>query len=189
MGTRPSTGRYGVRASDVQLCSDCSHHSAEDNHQQVEASDRVLKRSFGLVPSDVGSAVVEMAIIVPVLVLLAIGVAEFGRVYFTSITVANASTAGSQYASLNSGINDAAIIQAARDDAGDPSLTVSPINRVCRCPGSEAAVACTNSCGGGYGPPQYFVEVTASKNVALLFRYPGLPTTIAVARMSAFRVQ
>ena len=144
------------------------------------------RRSFAR--SESGAAIVELAIILPVLVLLAIGVAEFGRVYLTSITVANASTAGSQYASLNSGINDAAIIQAVRDDAADPSLEVNPINRVCRCPGSEAAVACTSTCAG-YGIPQYFVEVTTSKTIGLLFRYPGLPATISVSRMSSFRIQ
>lgn len=141
--------------------------------------------------SNAGAAAVELAIILPVLVLLAIGVAEFGRVYFTAITVANAATAGAQYASLNSGYNDAAIIQAARDDAGDQSLTVSPINRVCRCPDSEIGVSCTSTCANpsGYGVPQYFIEVTASKNIDLLLSYPGLQTTISVRRMSAFRTQ
>jgi Flp pilus assembly pilin Flp len=141
--------------------------------------------------SNTGAAAVELAIVIPVLALLAIGVAEFGRVYFTAITVANAATAGAEYASLNSGINDAAIIQAARDDAGDQSLTVSPINRFCRCPDSETPVSCTSTCGNpsGYGVPQYFIEVTASNNIDLLLSYPGLPTTILVRRMSAFRVQ
>lgn len=143
---------------------------------------------MGFTRSESGAAVVELAIILPVLVLLAIGVAEFGRVYYTSITVANASTAGAQYASLNSGINDAAIVQAARDDAGDATLAVTPINRVCRCPGSDAAVGCTSVCAG-YGVPQYFVEVTATKTISLIFRYPGLPTTVPVSRMSVFRVQ
>src|SRR2546423_1686969 len=122
----------------------------------MKIRDLIRRCLVGPARSDSGSAMIEMAIIVPVLVLVAIGVAEFGRVYFTSITVANAATAGSEYASLNSGINDGAVVQTARDDAGDPTLTVSPINRVCRCPGSDAAVACSSSCAGGYGPPQYF---------------------------------
>ena len=141
--------------------------------------------------TEAGAAAVELGVILPVLVLLALGVAEFGRVYFTTITVANAATAGAEYGSMNSGINDAAIIQMARDDAGDQSLTVSPINRVCRCPDSEAAVACSSTCNNpaGYGIPQYFIEVTATKNVSLLFRYPGIPTTIPISRMAAMRVQ
>jgi len=135
-----------------------------------------------------GAAALELVLVLPVLALLALGVAEFGRVYLSTITVANAATAGAEYASLNSGIDDAAIIQAVRDDAGDATLAVTPINRVCRCPGSEGAVACTGTCVG-YGVPQYFVEVTASKSISLMIHYPGIPSTISVSRMSAFRVQ
>lgn len=135
-----------------------------------------------------GAAALELVIVLPVLALLALGVAEFGRVYLSTLTVANAATAGAEYASTNSGIDDASVIQAARDDAGDATLTVSPINRVCRCPGSEAAVSCTSTCIG-YGVPQYFVEVTASRSISLILHYPGIPSTILVSRMSAFRVQ
>jgi hypothetical protein len=42
-------------------------------------------------------------------------------------------------------------------------------------------------CGGGYGPAAEFLEVTASKSVALLIKYPGLPTSINILRTATFR--
>ena len=135
-----------------------------------------------------GSALLETAIVVPVLLLLAIGAAEYGRVYWTSIKVANAATAGAQYGAQGLGTGDPTLIeQYARDDAGDQSLTVTS-SQTCRCPGSETPVACSGTCAG-YGTPQFFVAVTASKNVAFLLRYPGVPQTISVSRTATFRVQ
>ena len=47
--------------------------------------------------SDAGAAAVELAMSLPLLALLAVGVADFGRIYFTTIAVANASRTGAYY--------------------------------------------------------------------------------------------
>ena len=135
-----------------------------------------------------GSALLEIAVILPVLILLVLGVAEYGRVYFTGITVANAALAGAEYGAQSEGTGDAALIQqVARDDAGDQTLVVTS-GRICRCPGTDT-VPCTTTCASGSGNPQFFVNVTASKSLALILRYPGIPATIQVSRTAAFRVQ
>ena len=137
---------------------------------------------------DEASAALELAVVIPVLLLLALGVAEYGRVYFTAIKVANAATAGAQYGAQNSGTTDSAFVNpVARNDAGDPTVVVSS-NRSCRCPDSEATVLCSTTCAG-YGSPQFFVSVTVSKSVPLLLKYPGLPPTIPVSRTTTIRVQ
>ncbi len=51
-------------------------------------------RLMRLARSQSGTAAVEMAVVLPMLILLAIGVAEFGRIYVKSIAVANAAIAG-----------------------------------------------------------------------------------------------
>jgi Flp pilus assembly protein TadG len=137
---------------------------------------------------EIGAAFFEMAIVLPVLLLFAIGVAEFGRVYFNGIKVANAAMAGAEFGAQGMGTGDSAYVaRVARNDAGDQTLTLSS-NRACRCPGSESVVACSDACAG-YGTPQFFIEVTATKTHALLFRYPGLPQTITVSRTATFREQ
>ncbi|MEP6601895.1 MAG: TadE/TadG family type IV pilus assembly protein [Nitrospirota bacterium] len=135
-----------------------------------------------------GSALLEIAVILPVLILLVLGVAEYGRVYFTGITVANAALAGAEFGAQSSGTGDPTLIQqVARNDAGDQTLTVTS-NRVCRCPGTDT-LPCTTTCASGYGNPQFFVNVTASKSLSLILRYPGIPATIQVSRTASFRVQ
>jgi Flp pilus assembly protein TadG len=140
------------------------------------------------VREETGTALVEMAIVLPFLVLAAIGVAEFGRVYFNAIRVANAATAGAQVAAQGIGSYDSVRVrQVARDDAGDQTLQVTS-STVCRCPGSDVIVACTTTCTG-YGTPQFFIEVTATQTHSFLFRYPGIPQSITVTRTATIREQ
>ena len=148
-----------------------------------------LERTFrGAYRDERGNAFLEMALALPFLLLAAIGVAEFGRVYFNAIRVANAATAGAQFGAQNSGSADPDNIrQVVRNDAEDQSLVVTS-NAVCRCPGSDAPVACSDTCAG-YGPPQYFIEVTTSKSHSFLLRYPGIPQTITVTRTATIREQ
>jgi len=146
---------------------------------------RTASRGWG---DESGAAFFEMAIVLPFLLLVAIGVAEFGRVYFNAIRVANAAMAGAEFGAQSLGTGDAVLIQqVARDDSGDQTLQVTS-NFSCRCPGSEAVVACSGTCAG-YGNPQYFIGVTATKTHTFLFRYPGLPQSITVTRTATFREQ
>jgi Flp pilus assembly protein TadG len=141
--------------------------------------------------SNSATALIEFAIILPVFTLLAIGVADYGRAYFTAIRVANAATAGAQYGSQDTGYsgNTAGIAQAARNDAGDQTLVVNS-SMSCRCASDGPVVSCSDPCGTySDGFPQSYVQVTASKNVSMLIRYPGLPQTVSVVRTAIFRVQ
>jgi Flp pilus assembly protein TadG len=136
-----------------------------------------------------GSAAVELAVIFPVLALLALGVAEFGRVNYTAIAVSNAARAGAQsgaQSTVTSG-DTAAMNQAARNEANDVGAVATASTRFCTCP-NGTSISCTGSCAG-FGGPQIFVQVTATKSVAFLMRYPGLPSTITVSRRATFRVQ
>lgn len=140
------------------------------------------------VREETATALVEMAIALPFLLLAAIGVAEFGRVYFNAIRVANAATAGAQVGAQSIGSYDSLVVrQVARDDAGDQTLQVTS-STVCRCPGSDVAVACSTTCAG-YGSPQFFIEVTATQTHSFFFRYPGIPQSITVTRTATIREQ
>jgi Flp pilus assembly protein TadG len=139
--------------------------------------------------SDRGTAAAELAMTLPLLALLAIGVADFGRMYFTGIAVANATRAGVQYgaqSTVTSG-NFTGMEQAARNDAADLGTISVLSGRFCKCPDGSTP-SCTSSCPS-YGGPQVFVHVTASKTYSFLIAYPGLPSTIVVTRTATFRAQ
>jgi len=157
---------------------------------------QLLSRGFkALARSDAGAAAVELAVILPVLTLLAIGAADYGRSYFAGITVSHAARTGAQYGAQNTyysgdfaGMNAAAI-----QDAGDVGAIRVSSSRFCRCPDSTTDVSCTTTCTDPQNPqivePETFVSVTTSKTLPFLLRYPGLPTGSTVTRTVILRVQ
>jgi hypothetical protein len=66
-----------------------------------------------------GQALVETALIVPLLFLLLLGAVELGRVTYAAIELTNAARAGTQYAAMNGGgyMDSAGIAIAAQNDA------------------------------------------------------------------------
>jgi len=135
-----------------------------------------------------GSAAVELAVISPLLLLLIIGVLDYGRAFYTSITVANAARAGAEYGAqgpVESGNIDGMKDFAQGDGQEAGTLTLSA-RRYCECGG--AAAPCTTACAGG-AAPAVFVEVTATKPLSMLLPYPGLPGTLTISRMATFRSQ
>jgi hypothetical protein len=152
-------------------------------HQAVVRVLKTLWCSIG------GAAAVELAVILPVLVLLSLGVAEFGRLHFTAIAVANAAKAGAQFGAQSTvtSSDTAAINQAARNEAADISPIMTSSSHFCRCPDGSTP-SCSDTCVG-YGVPEVFVQVSATKSVAFLMSYPGLPSRITVTRRATFRVQ
>lgn len=76
---------------------------------------------------DRGAALVEFALIMPILILLVFGVIEFGRGYHTRSSLTHAAREGVRVAALDSGDP----VQVARDAApnlepGDITVTISP---------------------------------------------------------------
>jgi Flp pilus assembly protein TadG len=136
---------------------------------------------------------VELAVVLPVLVLIAIGVMDYGRVYFTSVAVANAARAGAEWGAFGKAgahADNANIQNFAKLDGAEVGTMTVTSGFVCRCPGNSATVSCNLAeCGSGYGPPGIFVTATATKTVALILKYPGLPASITVSRTATFRAQ
>ena len=135
-----------------------------------------------------GSALIELSVVLPLLVLFVIGAVEFGRVYNAAITVANAARAGAQFGTQeNQSTNFAGMTAAAQAEATDLGAIQSFPSQFCRCPDGSAP-ACTGTCPG-YGTPQVFVKDSVIKSITFLLKYPGLPPTVTVRRTATFRVQ
>jgi Flp pilus assembly protein TadG len=136
-----------------------------------------------------GQALLELALLVPFLLLLALGIIEIGRLAYYSIEVANAARSAAQYGtqSLADAANTASIIAAAQNDAPDigVNLNVTPLVS-CGC----AAAALTTVCPvGGCAYPLVYLTVTTQYTLSSLFRYPGIPTTFNLTGNSAMPVR
>lgn len=86
-----------------------------------------------------GQAIVETALLFPILCLLVLGSTDLGRVFYYSIEVTNAAREGARFGSsydpvnANASATHAAVIAAARAEAADlnlvePSPAFSPVN-------------------------------------------------------------
>jgi Flp pilus assembly protein TadG len=137
-----------------------------------------------------GSAAVEAALILPVLLLLMTGIFELGFAAYESMQVQSAADAGAQYAARNAW--DAAKISAAVTGATAASGIVAtpPPSQFCACPtgGTLATVACANLCPNGTTPSRYAL-VSARMTHSTIMSYPGLPEPLVLAAQSIVRIQ
>ena len=138
-----------------------------------------------------GASLVELAVVSPLLIFMALGVGDFGRVLYTALILSNAARAGAQYgAQSNQKTADSTgIQQAALEEAQDISPIAVASQQICECPGGGGPVSCTAATCAGYGVPQVFVEVTTTKTFQTLAPYPGIPNTIPLSRVAKIRRQ
>ena len=155
-------------------------------------------RSPGIRHRQSGQSLLELAFLVPVLLLLALGVIEVGRYAYIGILVGNAARAGAAYGtqSLPHSVDTAGITTAADNDFQNngqnvSNLTItSTVSCGCDSSGSVAAAACTGAGAGTCASGHWVVilSVTASGTFSSLFNYPGIPSSITVSRTSSMRV-
>jgi len=120
-----------------------------------------------------GNISVELALVLPFLLMLVMGAYDFGRGFTEKLRLNSAARAGAQYALQNYNMvgDEEGVRQSARDDAEDvdATLTVTP-RYFCTClTGGE--IACGTSCAGGEVPMRY-IEVDVSGPFELMFDYP-----------------
>lgn len=143
-----------------------------------------------------GLALVELALVIPLLMLLLVGLIEIGRFAYFDILVGNAAKAGAQYGagSLTTALDVSGMQNAALADGQNvPGLTAaSPApSAVCRC--YNGTTTTTQSCSlpscplAGYHRNVY-VQVTAHGTFSPLFHYPGLPASFNVSRTATMLV-
>jgi Flp pilus assembly protein TadG len=93
-----------------------------------------------------GSALVEFAVLAPLLVTLAVYTVDFGLLAFSKMEVQNAAQAGAQYAIGKAGYDSTAIASAVT--AASRFTTITPSSsQFCGCPTAAAGVKfCAASC-------------------------------------------
>jgi Flp pilus assembly protein TadG len=145
-----------------------------------------------------GQSLLEVAFMLPFLLLLALGVVEVGRYAYIGILVGNAARAGAAYGvqSLAQSVDTTGITAAADNDFQNngqnvAGLTVtSAVSCGCDSAGIVAPAACTGLAAGTCAAGHWAVTltVTASGTFTSLFNYPGIPASISISRVSAMRV-
>jgi Flp pilus assembly protein TadG len=156
-----------------------------------------------------GQALLEIALVTPLILALALGVIELGRYAYIAILVGSAARAGAAYGAQNLtyAADPAAIKQAAISDFqnnGQPATNLN-VNAtvVCGCDSdgtiSMQTTLCSaqadgnigntiSACSNGGGHWAVMVSVEASGTFNSLFDYPGIPKSITVDRTATMMV-
>ncbi|MEO7367301.1 MAG: TadE/TadG family type IV pilus assembly protein [Gemmatimonadaceae bacterium] len=135
-----------------------------------------------------GGAAVELIVAFPLLILLFIGIVDYGRVFYTWVTVSNAARAGAEYGQQNPATwTDVAQMQVVAQADGNEAGTLT-INSSFFCECATVLDPGCSVCGSGE-VPEVYTKVRASKTVNMFFGYAGLPSTVTVSRTAIFRSQ
>jgi Flp pilus assembly protein TadG len=137
-----------------------------------------------------GSAAVEAAIVLPLLLVLATALFDLGFAAYEDMQVQSAADAGAQYAAASTW--DAARISAAVTGAtGGSGITATPApSQFCACPtgGVLTNIPCANKCSNGNTPSVYAL-VSAQKSHTTVLPYPILPQPLTLSGQAITRIQ
>jgi Flp pilus assembly protein TadG len=156
----------------------------------ISGMHRACGRQCGQKVRERGQSLVELAFVVPLLLLLLVGIIEIGRFAYYSILVSNAARAGAQYgaqslANASDGLGIAAA--ANRDGQGGTGLTVSSTQQ-CGCTGNTLSGTCPATLCVAPNHALVYVRVKVIGSFPSLFNYPGLPSNIDVTSIEEMRV-
>jgi Flp pilus assembly protein TadG len=137
-----------------------------------------------------GQSYVELAFVLPVLAIVLVVAADFGRLFYTYVGVINAARAGAQYGS-NSVITaaDATGMSAAakQDGVNIANLTVSSSQCTCGTATSSIPACASNFCAND--PQGNYVVVNTQAPFATMVKYPGVPSSITLNGQAVMQVQ
>ena len=164
------------------------------NNSYPHDRSRFRRRGFhSSLIGDTGQGLIELALTLPLLMLILLGAAEFARFAWAAIETANAARAGVQYgaqnqifASDNAGMQTAAL----NDGVNLSGLTATP-SHSCACASAPStSVVCTGASGScGAGLILEYVQVNTTSTIKPLFHWPGLPTTFTANGSAVMEVE
>jgi Flp pilus assembly protein TadG len=126
--------------------------------------------------STTGSALIELALTLPIFLFFLVGITDFGRYVYSAIEVCDAAHAAAQYGAQNhvTASDNAGMVLAAANDAPDVSGMTTTPTHFCACSNATSTtVSCTASCTTGNRMIE-FVQVNTSATIPPIAKYPGL---------------
>ena len=149
-----------------------------------------IRRFNATAKEEHGQALIETALVMPLLFLILLGVAEFSMASYAAIEVSNAALAGAQYGAQNPAYaaDTAGIRAAAQNDAGNITLGTTTATESCTCSGGTGGVvSCLpTSCSGSNIETILTVQTQAPFNSA--FHYLGLPAAFTLHGLASQKV-
>ena len=135
-----------------------------------------------------GSALVEFAMVLPLLAMRLLGALDFGRFLYEGVTVAGAASAGALYGSIDdvSSLDVVGMTAIAEQEAGNLNGATATIERFCECP-DGSSVACNGTCAEG--SPHIYVRVGVEATFTPLFSHVGLPGSFNLEHEAVMRAR
>jgi len=139
--------------------------------------------------NEAGQSLVEVAISLPLLLLLLLGAMEFGQLYYVAIEVTNAAHAGAQYGAQNkiTASDNAGMQSLALADGVNVSGLSATTSHYCSCSNGLSSTCQPTDCTGAL--ILEYVEVDTSATTTPRVHFPGSPTTFTTKGKAILRVQ
>jgi Flp pilus assembly protein TadG len=137
-----------------------------------------------------GQSYVELAFALPVLAIVLVVAADFGRLFYTYVEVINAARAAAQYGSNSvvTAADSTGMIAAAKQDGVNlANLTVTASQCTC-----GTATASVPACSSNYctnDPQGNYVVVNAQAPFNTITKYPGVPSSVTLKSQAVMQVQ
>ena len=165
-----------------------------------------------------GTAILEFAITMPLLLGLCMAATDFGRLFYHAVVVANAAGSGAFYGARDKLLTGYSTGQKQRAEndmrnlmapGTNPQPVTSLAKQYCTCPGAPGQggdviqdngdpndpdqYGCNSifitPCAGTYGPGRVYVKVTVIQPFPSLAPWPIIPSNTIVARTAFQRAQ
>ena len=141
-----------------------------------------------LLRGECGASLVEMALLMPLFMLLLLGTIDLGRAFYLAMEVAGAAHAAAVYGAQNP-TDTAGMQYAAQYDAPNvPNLTVTNATYGCECSdGTSYSLSCASipTCTGL--TEVYRIDITVTATYSPLVPWPGIPSSISLSSSAAMR--
>lgn len=144
-----------------------------------------------------GQSMLELALCLPLFLVLILGTAEIANIAWAAVQVQNAARAGAQFGSQSraAAADSTNITSAAKNDAPRLSGTMTVTSSTaCQCIDTSTGGAAGAGCASLTQCPSPYlitvsVQVNTSATVTPIARYPGLPASYTVKGRSIMGVQ
>jgi Flp pilus assembly protein TadG len=140
--------------------------------------------------SSQGHAIVELALTMPLLLLLLFGAGDFARAFYAAVTLTSAAGVGAMFGtrSIGAASDVAGITLAAQNDAQNLIGMTVAATKYCECP-DGSSIACTATTCSGNAKSRLYCSVTTQYTFRTLAPYPGIPSQLLIAKRVIMRAR
>src|ERR1700761_3630081 len=187
-----STLQHGIRRSGNKTVFVCFRYALRSSihcwtrSKLCRLSPHITKHLAEGLRAEDGAPLVELALLLPMLLLLLVGAVDYGRGYYAAIEVSSAAESGALYGTLNPS-DKAGMVAMAKLDAADVSGLTATAVYGCECSdGSTSSASCAASIVCSSNVVKY-VQVTTSATYTPILPYPGIPSNLNLTRTVRLR--